>query len=74
MTHWRAVLPAGVMIEFDCEAALGDPAGQARRLVASCGLEWDEACQPQPSARPRSPAYEAALAALGTALELPLGF
>ena len=44
MAHWRAVLPEGAMIEVQYEAVVGDVDGQARRLVAQCGLEWDDAC------------------------------
>jgi tetratricopeptide (TPR) repeat protein len=44
MQHWREVLPAGAMLEVDYEQVVGDLAGQARRIVAHCGLEWDDAC------------------------------
>lgn len=44
MDHWRRVLPAGVMLEVRYEEIVGDLEGQARRLVESCGLEWDAAC------------------------------
>jgi tetratricopeptide (TPR) repeat protein len=45
MAHWRAVLPAGVMLEVQYEALVGDFEQQARWIVAHCGLEWDSACR-----------------------------
>ncbi len=44
MDHWRALLPADRFIEVDYEAVVEDVEGQARRLVAFLGLDWDEAC------------------------------
>ncbi len=44
MAHWRAVLPADAMLEVRYEEVVGDLEGQARRLVAYCGLEWDARC------------------------------
>jgi tetratricopeptide (TPR) repeat protein len=44
MTHWRDVLPPDRLVEVDYEALVADPESQARRLVAACGLEWNEAC------------------------------
>lgn len=44
MVHWRRVLPAGVMLEVEYEDVVDDLEGQARRIVAHCGLEWDDAC------------------------------
>jgi tetratricopeptide (TPR) repeat protein len=44
MQHWRDVLPAGMMLEVDYEQIVGDLAGNARRIIAHCGLEWDDAC------------------------------
>jgi len=44
MDHWRAVLPEGVMLEVSYEELVADFEGQARRIVAHCGLTWDEAC------------------------------
>jgi len=44
MAHWRAVLPADVLLEVEYEALVEDFESQARRLVAHCGLEWDPAC------------------------------
>ncbi|HUA52225.1 MAG TPA: sulfotransferase [Candidatus Sulfotelmatobacter sp.] len=44
MEHWRAVLPAGVMLDVNYEDVVDDLEGQARRLVAHCGLAWDPAC------------------------------
>jgi hypothetical protein len=44
MAHWRAVLPEGVMLDVRYEDVVEDIEGQARRLLAFCGLEWDDAC------------------------------
>jgi tetratricopeptide (TPR) repeat protein len=44
MAHWREVLPPGVMLEIRYEALVADMAGEARRAVAHCGLDWDERC------------------------------
>ncbi len=44
MAHWRTVLPPGVMLEVRYEALVGDFEREAQRLVAHCGLEWNEAC------------------------------
>jgi hypothetical protein len=43
MEHWRNVLP-GRFLELDYEALVTDPAGQARRLIEHCGLDWDDRC------------------------------
>jgi hypothetical protein len=44
MAHWRRVLPPGVLLELDYEAVVADLERAARRLVAHCGLGWDDAC------------------------------
>jgi tetratricopeptide (TPR) repeat protein len=44
MTHWRTVLPEGVMIEVNYEDLVDDLEIYARRIIAHCGLDWEEAC------------------------------
>ena len=44
MDHWRSVLPPGRMVEVRYEDLVEDLEGQARRLVESCGVEWDKRC------------------------------
>ena len=44
MAHWRSVLPQNVMLEVHYEEVVNDLEGQSRRIVAHCGLEWDDAC------------------------------
>ncbi len=44
MAHWRAALPAGVMLEVDYEDTTADLEGAARRIIAHCGLAWDDRC------------------------------
>jgi hypothetical protein len=53
MAHWRAVLPADRFLEVDHEALVGDPDSVTRRIVAFCGLDWDDAClRPELNERP----------------------
>jgi hypothetical protein len=42
--HWHEVLPQEVMLEVQYEEVVDDLEGQARRNVAHCDLEWDDAC------------------------------
>ncbi|HXP95929.1 MAG TPA: sulfotransferase [Telmatospirillum sp.] len=44
MAHWRLVLPPGVMLDVLYEDVVADMEGQARRLLAHCGLDWDDRC------------------------------
>jgi tetratricopeptide (TPR) repeat protein len=44
MAHWREILPPDRFVEVDYEALVGDPEPHARRLVAACGLDWNDAC------------------------------
>jgi len=44
MAHWQRVLPEGVMIEVKYEELVDDFEGNVRRLLAHCGLDWDERC------------------------------
>jgi Flp pilus assembly protein TadD len=44
MNHWRAVLPADRFIEVEYERLIADREAETRRLVAFCGLDWDDAC------------------------------
>ena len=44
MDHWRRVLPEEVMLEVQYEDMVADFEPQARRLVAFCGLPWDDRC------------------------------
>jgi hypothetical protein len=44
MAHWPRVLPEGVMLEVEYEAVVADIEHEARRIIAHCGLEWDDAC------------------------------
>jgi tetratricopeptide (TPR) repeat protein len=43
MAHWRAVLPLP-LLEVAYEDLVADVESVSRRLVAFCGLEWDERC------------------------------
>jgi tetratricopeptide (TPR) repeat protein len=44
MDHWYSVLPSGAMLNVQYEDLVADNEAQARRLIAYCGLEWDDAC------------------------------
>jgi tetratricopeptide (TPR) repeat protein len=44
MMHWRDVLPPGLMLEVQYEDVVSNLEREARRIVAHCGLEWDDAC------------------------------
>ena len=44
MAHWKSALPEGVMIEVKYEELVDDFEGSVRRLLAHCGLDWDERC------------------------------
>ena len=43
MQHWRRALPDRI-VDVGYEALVDDLGGQARQLVASCGLAWEDAC------------------------------
>ena len=43
MEHWRQVLP-GRFLEVQYEDIVSDMEGQARRLIAHCELDWEDAC------------------------------
>jgi len=44
MTHWRSVLPHGVMIDVNYEDVVADLETQARRMLAHCDLDWHPQC------------------------------
>jgi tetratricopeptide (TPR) repeat protein len=44
MAHWRALLPPERFMELHYEDIVEDLEHQARRLVAFCGLAWNESC------------------------------
>ena len=44
MEHWRSVLPSGLMLEIQYEHLVENFAVEARRIVAHCRLDWDDAC------------------------------
>ena len=43
MAHWDSVLP-GRVLHVQHEAILADPEAEVRKLVAACGLDWNDAC------------------------------
>jgi tetratricopeptide (TPR) repeat protein len=43
MQHWGGALP-GVIHEVNYERLIADQGGETRRLLAFCGLEWEERC------------------------------
>jgi hypothetical protein len=44
MDHWRELLPPDRFTEVRYEDVVADLESEARRLVAFCGLAWDDAC------------------------------
>ena len=42
--HWRAVLPADRFLLVNYEDVVDDLDSQARRIIAFCGLPWDDRC------------------------------
>jgi tetratricopeptide (TPR) repeat protein len=44
MKHWQRVLPPGRILDVCYENLVADLEGQARRVIAHCGLEWDPRC------------------------------
>jgi tetratricopeptide (TPR) repeat protein len=51
--HWRRVLPADRFLEVDYEELTREPEPVIRRIIAGCGLSWDEACL-RPESNPRA--------------------
>lgn len=44
MAHWRSLLPADRFLEIEYENVVDDLEGEARRMIAFLGLEWNDAC------------------------------
>src|SRR5262249_26357904 len=71
MAHWHRVLPQGRILDVRYEDVVADLEGQARRILAHCGLEWDPRClafhqtaRPVPTAsatQVRQPIYKSAV-------------
>ena len=51
--HWRRVLPADRFIEVNYEELTREPTSVIRRIIAACGLAWDDACL-SPERNPRA--------------------
>ena len=51
MAHWRAVLPAGTILDLQYEDLIADPEPASRALIAFCGLKTGipPACTPRPT-------------------------
>ncbi|MDP1631684.1 MAG: sulfotransferase [Caulobacter sp.] len=43
MDHWRTVLP-GRFLDVDYETLVTDQEAESRRIIAHCGLDWQDAC------------------------------
>ena len=43
MAHWRRALPV-TMLEIDYEGMVADQETTTRRIIAHCGLDWDDRC------------------------------
>lgn len=44
MAHWRRVLPPGSFLDVRYEDVVANLEDEARRIVAYCGLPWDDRC------------------------------
>jgi Flp pilus assembly protein TadD len=44
MAHWHRVLPAGRILDVRYENVVADLEREARRIIAYCGLPWDDRC------------------------------
>lgn len=42
MKHWRAILPQGAFLDISYRELIEDFEAGARRIIAFCGLPWDE--------------------------------
>ena len=51
--HWRRVLPKDRFLEVDYEELSSTPEPVIRRIIAACGLAWNEACL-RPESNPRA--------------------
>ena len=51
--HWRNVLPAARFLEVDYEELTRSPEPVIRRIIAACGLAWNDACL-RPESNPRA--------------------
>jgi tetratricopeptide (TPR) repeat protein len=51
--HWRRVLPADRFLDVDYEDLTSGPEPVIRRIIAACGLPWDDACL-RPESNPRA--------------------
>jgi tetratricopeptide (TPR) repeat protein len=51
--HWRRVLPADRYIEVDYEELTRAPEPEIRRMIAACGLAWNDGCL-SPERNPRA--------------------
>jgi tetratricopeptide (TPR) repeat protein len=43
MDHWRRSMP-GVIYDISYDRLVADQASESHRLLAACGLEWEQAC------------------------------
>jgi hypothetical protein len=44
MAYWRRILPADRILDVRYEDVVADLEGEARRIIAYCGLPWDARC------------------------------
>ena len=71
MDHWRRTLP-GAIYELSYEQLVADQVGETRKLLAYCGLEWQDTCadfhrNPTPTttasaSQVRRPVYDSSVA------------
>lgn len=60
VSHWRNILPPGRLLEVPYEELVADPEDWSHRIVAHCGLDWDDRClEPHKAMRPVTTASDA---------------
>jgi Flp pilus assembly protein TadD len=53
VAHWREVLPPGRLLEVPYEELVVEPEAWSRKIVAHCGLDWNDRClEPHKASRP----------------------
>jgi len=44
MDYWKSALPAGTILDVNYEDLINNQEEESRKLIAHCGLDWEEAC------------------------------
>jgi tetratricopeptide (TPR) repeat protein len=44
MDYWKNVLPPGTILDINYESLINNQEEESRRLIAHCGLDWEDGC------------------------------